>query len=87
MKVAVKKIAEQIKALPESELDEFLTWLEEYEAGHPDAWDREIDLDSQKGGALDSVLDRVRGGIVCANGPNLKGNHEKKKTHKIDSRG
>ena len=50
MKAAVKKIAEQVKALPESELDEFLSWLAEYEMGHPDEWDREIERDSQNGG-------------------------------------
>jgi len=33
MKAAVRKIAEQVKALPESELDEFLSWLAEYGAG------------------------------------------------------
>jgi len=27
MKATVKKIAEQVKALPESELDEFLSWI------------------------------------------------------------
>jgi hypothetical protein len=60
MKTAVKKIAEQIKALPESELDEFLSWLEEYEMGHSDAWDKEIERDSQEGGHLSSVLPRER---------------------------
>ena len=64
MKAAVKKIAEQIKALPARELDEFLSWLEEYEMGHPDAWDKEIERDSQDGGPLSSVLNRVRADIA-----------------------
>jgi hypothetical protein len=36
------------KVLPESELDEFLSWLEEYEMGHSEEWDKEIERDSQK---------------------------------------
>jgi len=60
MKAAVKKIAEQVKALPETDLEEFLSWLEEYEMGHPDTWDKEIEQDSQDGGPLSSVLNRVR---------------------------
>jgi hypothetical protein len=63
MKAAVKKIAEQVKALPESELDEFLSWLAEYETGHSDKWDREVKRDSENGGALSPVLKRVRADI------------------------
>jgi hypothetical protein len=64
MKTAVRKIAEQVKALPESELDEFLSWLAEYEAGHPDKWDKEIERDSQNGGPLSPMLNRVRKDIA-----------------------
>ena len=64
MKASVKKITEQVKALPESELDEFLSWLEEYEMGHLDEWDKEIERDSQNGGSLSSVLNRVRTDIA-----------------------
>ena len=64
MKAVVKKLAEQVKALPEGELDEFLSWLEEYEMGHPDEWDKEIERDSQDGGSLSSVLNRVRKDIA-----------------------
>ncbi|MBN1255871.1 MAG: hypothetical protein JXA50_11405 [Deltaproteobacteria bacterium] len=64
MKATVKKLAEQVKALPEGELDEFLSWLEEYEMGHPDEWDKEIEQDSQDGGPLSSVLNRVRTDIA-----------------------
>jgi len=60
MKAAIKKIAEQVKALPESDLDEFLSWLAEYESGHSDKWDQEIERDSQNGKALSPVLKRVR---------------------------
>ncbi|MBM4029641.1 MAG: hypothetical protein FJ280_30220 [Planctomycetes bacterium] len=64
MKAAVQKIAEQVKALPESELDEFLSWLAEYQIGRPDKWDKEIERDSQKGGALNPILKRVREDIA-----------------------
>ncbi|MBN1508060.1 MAG: hypothetical protein JW955_14510 [Sedimentisphaerales bacterium] len=63
MKAAVKKIAEQVKALSESELDEFLSWLTEYGLGHPDTWDKEIERDSQNGEALSPTLKRVRAEI------------------------
>jgi len=49
-KATVKKIAEQVKVLPESELEDFLFWLVEYEMGHSDEWDREVERDSQNGG-------------------------------------
>jgi hypothetical protein len=71
MKAAVKKIAEQVKALPESELDEFLSWLAEYEAGHPDEWDKEIERDSQDGGALSPILKRVREDIAAGRAKRL----------------
>lgn len=60
MKAAVKKIAEQVKALPESELDEFLSWLAEYQMGHSDEWDKETERDFRNGGPLSPVLKRVR---------------------------
>ena len=63
MKATVEKIVEQVKALPESELDEFLSWLAEFEIGHLDKWDRDIERDSQNGGALSPMLKRVRADI------------------------
>lgn len=65
MKAVVRKIAEQVKALPKSELEEFLSWLAEYEAGQPDQWDREIERDSQEGGSLSPVLKRVREDVAA----------------------
>ena len=65
MTVNVQKIAEQVKALPKKELDEFLAWLADFELEHADAWDRELERDSQPGGKLDSVLQRVRGDIAA----------------------
>lgn len=64
MKAAVKKIAEQVKALPESELEEFLSWLTEYEVGHSDEWDKEIERDSQDRGPPSPMLKRVREDIA-----------------------
>jgi len=64
MKADVQKIAEQVKALPEQELEEFLSWLAEYNQGHSDEWDKEIERDSHVGGALDPILRRVRADIA-----------------------
>jgi hypothetical protein len=64
MKAAVRKIVEQVKALPKGELDEFLSWLAEYETSHPDKWDREIERDSRNGGPLTPVLKKVRKDIA-----------------------
>jgi len=65
MTTTVQKIADGVKALPEKELDEFLSWLADYELAHPDRWDREIERDSQPGGRLDAVLTRVRDDIAA----------------------
>ena len=65
MSAAVHKIAEQVKALSEQELDEFLTWLAEFELVQRDEWDEEIERDSQPGGRLDAVLGRVRADIAA----------------------
>lgn len=65
MKATIRKIVEQVEALPESELDEFLSWLAEYETGHSDEWDTEIEQDSRNGGPLSPVLKRVREDIAA----------------------
>ena len=65
MTATVQRIAEEVKALPEKELDEFLSWLAEYELEHPDRWDQEIARDSQPGGRLEPVLKRVRDDIAA----------------------
>ena len=63
MTATVQKIAKEVKALPEKELNEFLSWLTEYEIEHPDRWDQEISRDSQPGGKLDFILNKVRDDI------------------------
>ncbi|MFH0731048.1 MAG: hypothetical protein V2B19_32485 [Pseudomonadota bacterium] len=64
MNAKVKEIAERVKALPEEELEEFLTWLANFEADHYDCWDKEILLDSQPGGCLKGVIERARKDIA-----------------------
>jgi len=64
MTTRVENIAEQVRALPEEERDEFLSWLADFALEHSDAWDKEIARDSQPGGRLGSVLDRVRQDIA-----------------------
>jgi len=64
MTAKVEKIAEQVKALPEDEREEFLSWLAEFELEHTDDWDNEIARDSQPGGRLENVLQRVRRDIA-----------------------
>lgn len=64
MTAKVEKIAEQVRALPEDEREEFLSWLADFEVEHVDDWDREIARDSQPGGRLERVLGRVRKDIT-----------------------
>ena len=65
MTATVEKIATEVKALAREELDEFLTWLVGYELQQEDEWDREIARDSQAGGRLEGVLNRVREDIAA----------------------
>jgi ferritin len=64
MTTKVEKIAEQVKALPDDEREEFLSWLADYEIEHSDDWDTEIVRDSQLGGRLERLLGRVRKDIA-----------------------
>lgn len=59
MTTTVRRIAEQVRSLPEDEFDEFLSWLADYEMEHSDEWDQQIAHDSQPGGKLDAILKRV----------------------------
>lgn len=60
----VQRIAEQVEALRRSEMDEFLSWLADYELKHADDWDRQIEQDSRPGGRLDSLLKKVQEDIA-----------------------
>jgi hypothetical protein len=64
MTTRVQHIAEQVKALPVGEREEFLSWLAAFELGQPDAWDEEIARDSAPSGRMRQVLDRVRRDIA-----------------------
>ena len=64
MTTKVEKIAEQVKALPEDEREEFLSWLVDFEIEHSDDWDEEIARDSQPGGRLERVLERAHKDIA-----------------------
>ena len=64
MTTKVEEIAKQVKALPDAEREEFLSWLADFEAAHSDDWDKEIARDSQPGGRLEGVLERVRKDIA-----------------------
>ena len=65
MTATVEKIADEVRSLRETELDEFLSWLVDYELAHPDRWDEKLERDSQPGGRLDAMLKRVRGDIAA----------------------
>ena len=60
----VEQITEQVKALSVSEREELLSWLAEFELGQADAWEAEITRDTQPGGRMQRVLDRVRRDIA-----------------------
>jgi DNA-binding transcriptional ArsR family regulator len=64
MATRVEEIAEQVKALPDDEREELLSWLADFEIGHSDDWDKELARDSQPGGRLEGVLERVRKDIA-----------------------
>jgi hypothetical protein len=61
----VEKIAAEVSALPEAELNELLDWLADFESGRIDAWDRAIAADSKPGGRLQGLIDRAREDIAA----------------------
>ena len=61
----VQTIAEQVRALPQREREEFLSWLADFELEHSDDWDTEIARDAQPGGRLEHVLKRARRDIAA----------------------
>ncbi len=64
MTTRVEQIAEHVKALPEHEREEFLSWLSDFELEQSDERDQEIAQDSKPSGRLGSVFDRVRRDIA-----------------------
>ncbi len=65
MTVAVERIVDQVRQLGRDELGELLDWLAEREAAKVDAWDQELERDSQPGGRLEAVMNRVRGDVAA----------------------
>jgi len=61
----VEKIAAEVSALPEAELDELLAWLADFESQRMDSWDKAIAADSKPGGRLQGLLDRARDDIAA----------------------
>ena len=56
----VMKLTDDIKSLDKRDHEEFLKWLSDYELSQMDDWDLEIKADSQEGGRLKPILERVR---------------------------
>lgn len=65
MTTTVRRIADEVLSLRETEREELLSWLADYDLAHPDCWDNEIERDSQPGGRMDAVLSRVREDIAA----------------------
>jgi len=65
MTTTVRRIADEVLSLRETEREELLSWLADYEIAHPDRWDKDIERDSLPGGRLDSLLNRVREDIAA----------------------
>jgi hypothetical protein len=65
MTKSVEKIAAEVSALPEAELDELLAWLAEFESQRMDSWDKAIAADSKPGGRLQGLLDRAREDVAA----------------------
>ena len=65
MNRAVEKIAAEVSALPDAELDELLAWLAEFEAQRMDSWDKEIAADALPGGRMQGLLDRAKDDIAA----------------------
>ena len=61
----VEKIAAEVSALPDAELDELLAWLAEFESQRVDSWDKEIAADALPGGRLQGLLNRAKEEIAA----------------------
>ncbi len=61
----VEKIAAEVSALPEAELEELLAWLADFESQRMDSWDKAMAADSKPGGRLQGLLDRARADIAA----------------------
>ncbi len=64
MTAKVQRIAAEVSALADQEMEEFLAWLADYELRQADAWDAAIASDSQPGGGLAALMRRAREDIA-----------------------
>jgi hypothetical protein len=60
----VEKLANEVRALPAEQLEEFLAWLADFEAGRMDAWDSKLARDSRPDGRLREVISRAEADIA-----------------------
>jgi hypothetical protein len=65
MTVAVERIVDEVKSLPQAQREELLAWLAEYELQQVDEWDAAIERDAQPGGRLQETIDRARKDIAA----------------------
>jgi len=65
MTKSAEKIAAEVSALPETELDELLAWLAGFESQRMGSWDKAIAADSKPSGWLQGLLDRARADIAA----------------------
>ena len=56
MSSTVQKLADEVRALPSEQLEEFLAWLAEFESGRMDDWDKQLARDSAPDGRLQGLL-------------------------------
>lgn len=64
MTKTVERIVDEIKALPESKLEELLAWLAEFAADRQDSWDQATAADSAPGGRLGGLIARARAEVA-----------------------
>jgi len=67
MTKTVEKIAAELSALEDAEMEELLAWLADFEAQRMDAWDQAIAADCRPGGRLEGLLARTRKDIAAGN--------------------
>jgi hypothetical protein len=56
----LEKLTDEVKALPDDQLEEFLAWLSDFETERMDAWDGKLASDSRPGGRLQDVISRAQ---------------------------
>jgi len=65
MTSTVEKIVREVKSLPREQLEEFLSWLADFENGRMDEWDKAVVRDCRPGGRLREVVEKAERGIAA----------------------